>query len=737
MARTASPRGSRPTDLTTRGVAISQPLKLLLLFAAAHLSLSPALAQDGSVPQRLEDLIPEEVVDNPEDWAGAQGSDSTEPAEPNAADLVLPPIDEVDLDLDTPTDAQVDDQLELPPDGTTDNQAEPFADFEGLESQRRESATDVIRIADRLELAFPDDNDAFPEKTDFVSRFEALSTIEALGSSEDNIAQLAARARADEELLDQLLRAYGYYDARVIRSLGGLQPGEETAEPDPQVRFNILPGTRYRFGAIDLGSLDTAPDAGLLRSSFAIQTGDPLNSDRIVERKQALDYLLGETGYPFAAIGGATLLIDHEREEGDLTLPVDPGGKYVIAGVNSDKPEFLSSRHLQRIARFDPGETYQRSLEQDLRRAIIATGLTSTVTITPREVSSPTGDAPGEVMLDVGMEPAKLRTIAGAIGYGTEDGFKLQASWEHRNLIPPEGALKVRGILGTREQLAGVNFTRKNWRRRDQVFALDAYASDITTEAVDARTLALRGSIERLSNLLFQKPFSWSVGAEVLLSDERNRLARSIFRPRRTYRIASLFGSATIDGSDSLLDPTKGYRVTLFAAPEISRTSDDTATYVRARADASYYQSVGEKVVLAGRVAFATIQGAETFQIAPSRRLYAGGGGSVRGYGYQAVGPRNDFGEPTGGRSLVELSAEARIDTGFFDGALQVVPFFDLGTVSIDTMPDFRFVQYGAGLGVRYKTGFGPIRVDVGVPLNRNPLFDSPVAVYVSLGQAF
>lgn len=109
----------------------------------------------------------------------------------------------------------------------------------------------------------------------------------------------------------------------------------------------------------------------------------------------------------------------------------------------------------------------------------------------------------------------------------------------------------------------------------------------------------------------------------------------------------------------------------------------------------------------------------------------------MRGYGYQAVGPRNDFGEPTGGVSLVEMSAEARIDTGFFDGALQVVPFFDLGTVSIENTPDFRFVQYGAGLGVRYKTGFGPIRVDVGVPLNRNPMFDSPVAVYVSLGQAF
>ncbi|NVE94724.1 autotransporter assembly complex protein TamA [Altererythrobacter lutimaris] len=707
-------------------------MRILLPVLAIVLAAAPEAGRAQVVPERLDDLIPEEAVENPEDWAGDQTQ--TESAPPAQVDL--PPIDQIELD--TPSEEQLQEVIALPdsvvPTETVD--AEPFADLEGLELPPRVAIDDVIEVDERLLLGFPQDNDAFPEKTGFVARFKALSTIEALGSGDENIAQLAARARADQDLLDQLLRAYGYYDARVIRSIGGVQPGDETADTEPRARFDILPGTRYRFGAIDLGALDQAPDARLLRTSFGIKSGDPLNSDRILERKQALDFLLGETGYPFATIASPELLIDHERDEGDLNMPVDPGGKYAFAGVQSDKPEFLSSRHLQRIARFDPGETYQRSLEQDLRRAVLATGLVSTLTITPRVIEEPVGNEPGEMMLDVGLEPARLRTIAGAVGYGTEDGFKVQASWEHRNLFPPEGALKVRGILGTREQLAGVGFTRSNWRRRDQVLALDAYASDITTEAVDARTIAVRGSVERLSNLLFQKPLGWAVGAEVLLTDERNRVTNGIERPRRTFRIASLFGRVTLDGSDSLLDPTQGYRVTLFAAPEASRSSGETSFYVRARGDASYYQPVSEGVVLAGRASFATIQGAETFQIAPSRRLYAGGGGSVRGYGFQAIGPRNDFGEATGGRSLVEGSFEARIDTGLFDGAVQVVPFFDLGTVSTDSTPDFRTIKYGAGLGIRYKTGFGPIRVDVGVPLNPEPQ-DSPVAVYVSLGQAF
>ena len=418
-------------------------------------------------------------------------------------------------------------------------------------------------------------------------------------------------------------------------------------------------------------------------------------------------------------------------------MPVEPGGKYVFSEVNSSLPQFLSSKHLSRIARFDKGDVYQRSLEQDLRRAILATGLVSSITITPRKLTEPVGDEPGELALDVGLQKADLRTIAGAIGYGSEDGFKLEASWEHRNFFPPEGAIKLRAIAGTREQLASISYKRNNFKDRDQVLTVDAYASNITTDAVEARTVALRGTFERLSNLLFQKPFSWALGAEVLWSDERNRVVAGIERPRQEYLIGGVFGRATIDTTDSLLDPTEGFRATLFLAPEVSRSEKVQTFYLRNQLDGSYYQQVSDRIVIAGRGRFASILGVDQFRIAPSRRLYAGGGGSVRGYGYQAVGPRNDFGEPTGGQSLVEASIEARIDTGFFDGALQVVPFFDLGSVSLETVPDFRFVSYGAGVGVRYKTGFGPIRVDAGVPLNRNPMFDAPVVVYVSLGQAF
>ncbi|HKX35843.1 MAG TPA: BamA/TamA family outer membrane protein, partial [Rhizorhapis sp.] len=199
----------------------------------------------------------------------------------------------------------------------------------------------------------------------------------------------------------------------------------------------------------------------------------------------------------------------------------------------------------------------------------------------------------------------------------------------------------------------------------------------------------------------------------------------------RTFFIGALPLSLAYDGSDDLLDPKSGFRLGMRVSPELSFQSG-TLGYVRAQLDGSAYQPVTGKVVLAGRVRLGTIVGAQRDQIAPSRRFYAGGGGSVRGYGYQDIGPRDANDDPIGGRSLAEFSLEARIRFGNFG----VVPFVDAGNISTGQLPNFGDLQLGAGLGLRYYSNFGPIRIDVGTPLNPQP-GDPKVAVYVSLGQAF
>lgn len=720
-----------------------RPVAGRFLCASGILTLAiamPLAAQDQATDSALEDLIPDSAVENPEAWAtGEFGEDAgVEDAledEPGELDPETPLDDLPDMALQWPDDLQLSPiEIDLPEEDIQ------FADLDVAGPDVAFTEADLVRLNDSLTLGFPQLDPPFTERGDFVERFEALSTIEELDGDGENIAQLASRAREDEELLAELLRVYGFYDGRIVRSIGTTAPGgasaNDGATPNPTVRFDVIPGERYRFGAIDLGSLATAPDAETLRRAFEIESGEPMQSDRIETERFDLDTALGEFGYAFARIDEPQLLIDHERNEGDLTMPVTPGGKYVFGAVTSSDEDFLPGDHLATIARFDPGDIYQRSLELDLRRAITASGLVSSVTIQPREISAPQGDEPGVVAMDVGIERADLRTIAGAIGYGSEEGVRVAASWEHRNLFPPEGALKMRGILGTQEQLLGVGLRKNNFGGRDRILSLDAYASTIDSPAFDANTAGLVATYERLSTLLFQKPVSWSIGVELVATDERPPAVNGVAAPRSTFLVAAIPGFIQLDTTDDLLDPTEGFRVSANLSPEVSRNRGTQSFYLRARTDASTYRRVTDTVVVAGRVAFGAIPGTDLENIAPSRRYYAGGGGSVRGYGFRQIGPRDTLGDPSGGRSVVEGAIEARIRTGLFDGAVSVVPFLDAGSVSQDVIPDFEEIKLGVGVGLRYYTGFGPLRVDVGVPLNPGPN-DSPVAVYVSLGQAF
>jgi translocation and assembly module TamA len=731
----------------------------------------PAAAQDRSAEPSLEDLIPDTAVENPEGWAG-QGVSAVEPGQPPAqvptqvdpqpdlqADSPLAEMPQVTIPW--PAEAELPQLAPLEPDSSIQ-----FVDLNDTGARRQRPAGAEARISKELVLAFPSDPAAFPEREAFISRFRQLSTIEELDDA-GNVGRLVAQANEDEALLERLLRIYGYYDALVLRSVGGGADGDASAntsantgansgagngaEPaaktngsaprQASVRFDIEPGQQYHFGAIDLGDLTavtaTAPgDYDTLRAAFGPDKGEPLLADDVVKGRYDLDLALGEHGYPFAKIGDPSLLVDHARREGDLTMPVTPGGKYNFGRITSNVPGFMSAHHLQDIARFGPGDLYQRTLEMDLRRAILATGLVASAQVTPVEVAPPSPGQPGTVDIAVEMAAAKLRTIAGSIGYGTGEGFKVQGSWEHRNLFPPEGALRVRGIAGTQEQLLGVTLTKNNFHGRDRILTLDAYASTIDYQSYDARTLSLIGRFERVSTLLFQKPFTYGAGLELVATQEKERKAGAVVGPRKTFFIAAVPLQAQVDTSDNLLDPKRGFRVGAHLSPEVSRADGSTATYLKVQFDLSAYRPVTDSVVLAARARVGSIMGAELTQIAPSRRFYAGGGGSVRGYGYKAIGERNTLGEPNGGRSLVELSAEARIDTGLLDGALSVVPFVDAGIVNQSTTPSFDEIRVGAGIGVRYNTSFGPLRVDLGVPLNPGP-DDAKFGVYIGLGQSF
>jgi translocation and assembly module TamA len=561
------------------------------------------------------------------------------------------------------------------------------------------------------------------EEAALLARFRALSTLEEYRDDAANAAQIDRRARADADLLAELLRADGYYDALVTTAVDAAPAGGFA------VTLNAAPGPLYRFSDVALPGLDAAAgaDASTLREAFAVHASDPVDATRVESAEAALRAELGRRGYAFAEVGDPDVVVDHDTHTATLVLAVRPEGARRFGHVVVEGRPLFSARHIETIARFREGEAFRADRLEDLRQALVATGLVSTVTIRP--VARPGSDL---VDVAVGLEPAPMRTVAGEAGYGTGEGVRLELSWQHRNLLPPEGAVTFRGVAGTREQLLSAILRRNNFMRRDQVLNAQVAATHVDRPAYDARTFTLTGGIERQSNIIWQKAWTWSLGGELTATDERDvDIATNTIR-RRTFFIGAVPAYLGYDGSNDLLDPTRGFRLSARFSPEASLQSG-TFFYARLQLDGSFYLPVTPTITVAGRTRLGTIIGASRDRIAPSRRFYAGGGGSVRGYGFQALGPRDPvFDDPIGGRSLTEFALEARVRVGNFG----IVPFIDAGNISTSPLPRLQDLQFGAGIGVRYHTRFGPIRVDVGTPLNpRNG--DPRIAVYVSLGQAF
>jgi translocation and assembly module TamA len=753
------------------GVAYSRTTQAIITQATAAPVANPApAAKTAPVDPALSALVPDAAVADPVHWAL-----DTDAAHQAPDPRTLPDV----TGLDQPDTMPVTDTVLGPIPGLTiawpDSFAlppitalTPDADIAAAVGVARDAgnaldvalprggwrgplgADAVVRhVAPGIDLVFPRGT-VLPEMDALSDQFVALSSLRALGRGDDNLAQLSRRAHDDVALLVQILRLYGYYDAEVSENLVGLSPLADNPPPPAKgsgpvlsqatVRFEVVPGTRYRIGTIALGDVAQSANRAALITALALKSGDPANTEAILAARGRLSDALGHIGYAFAKVGDPALAVDHETQTSDLTLPVTTGGIYQFGTVTSSLPKLMNSRHLQRMARFRPGQTYDQHLVDDFRREVLATGIVGGVTIVPREATAPDATGPdatgrGVADLDVNLTKGPEHTIGAQIGLSSGQGFEVDGSWEDRNVFPPEGMLRLRAVLGTREQLGGVTFRRANFLKRDQTLDVDASVQYQVTDAYNAYFLSSTISLAKQSTLLYQKRWAYSFGVQVTAT--RQVVANApAGTPFTDYYFAALPMKLAFDSSNNLLDPIRGVRIAVTLTPAVSIETGPRSPYFTTQLDASTYQPVSGTLVLAERVRVASINGAPLVDLAPSQHLFAGGGASVRGYGYQDVGPRNANNTPIGGLSVTEFSLEARIRTGLADGALSVVPFIDAGMVGETPTPTMRDAKVGVGIGVRYKTNFGPIRFDIGTPVNPAP-GDSRIGVYVSLGQAF
>lgn len=556
-------------------------------------------------------------------------------------------------------------------------------------------------------------------------RFRGLSALEDADGEATNGAMIAARAKEDELLAVRILRSEGYYDGTAISSVEQLpdQPGRM------RVTITAVPGARYNLGAISVAGPATVPP-DLAREALPLTSGKPIVAAEVEGAEANVRLRLPQQGYPFAEVGLRDILLDPATHVGDYTLPVEPGPRSRFGGFTTEGKLAFDAHHVGVLSRFTRGELYDSRKVDDLREAMIATSLFRTVSAEPVRTGQFAEDGAEYVNILVRQEKGPARALAATAGYSTGEGLRLEASWEHRNLFPPEGSLTVAGIAGTQEQSLRVSFRRMNAGKRDRTVFIQAEAGRRDFPAFKGYTARIHGLISRESTPIWQKKWTWAYGAELIATNE-NETRFPPLSIKDAFFLAGLTAQLGYDASNSLLDPTKGFRLLGRTNPEVS-LREPTQPYIRNIVEGSVYYPVSDNIVIAGRTRVGSIYGATLAELAPSRRLYAGGGGSVRGFGYQGLGPKDANGRPTGGRSLIEFALEARYRFGNYG----IVPFVDAGQVYDSRFPTLSGLRLGAGIGGRVYTNFGPLRVDVATPLGRRK-GEARFAIYVSIGQAF
>ncbi|RZV50478.1 MAG: outer membrane protein assembly factor, partial [Sphingomonadaceae bacterium] len=374
-----------------------------------------------------------------------------------------------------------------PPPDTVDPD-EPLAPLPGLDVEWPEFSdegddSDIVVEADGT-IDYDWTITGLPAEVDsqIEAAFKLASALEAGDGDALNSTQIDLRARTDVTLLDTILRSEGYYGATIEPIISAADDARSIL-----VTMEVDSGPRYVFIDVNLPGIDAAGEVEAdLRDAYGIEAGDPVVAADVVAAEVELRSKLGEEGFAQAEIGERTVVVDHKERTASLTLPVDPGpvasfGNIIVEGQPPFPPD-----HVQTLARFDRGDTFKRSLVEDLRRALVATGLVTAATVDPE----PSED--GETVdLRIVLTPAPPRTIAGNVGYSTGEGFRAEASWEHRNLINPEGAFQARAVLGTQEQLGSVGLRFNNWKVRDQSLSFSALVGAIDRPAYEANTVIL------------------------------------------------------------------------------------------------------------------------------------------------------------------------------------------------------------------------------------------------------
>jgi translocation and assembly module TamA len=569
---------------------------------------------------------------------------------------------------------------------------------------------------------------------------------------------LIARARSDTDRLKTALESFGYYESHVTININGLpltdpSLGEAlTALPQgssARVAVSFSLGTLYHLRRIDIDG--EVPPPINARETLGLSSGQPAVAATVLAGGAHLLSAMQEQGYAFAQVDAPVAYEAADAPVLDVSFHVVAGTKVRIGEIHVEGLQRVHESLVRRRLLLHSGEIYKPSAIEAARHDLLGMNVFSQVSV---QVGSK-ADESGDVPITFKLRERLRHSINLSAAYSSDLGGSGGVTWTDRNVFGNAEQLSVTANLtnlggsdttGTGYD-TGVKYVIPDFLHRDQSlqFAVSAIKQQLQAYDQTAQTASVTLS-RKLSSV-------WTVSAGLSATDETilqvvNALpnASGVIVPvsaKFDYTLLAVPFKVIYDSTNlptALEDPRHGFRGSLTLTPTLAIGHPNATFLISTLSIATYFDLnnllpiAPGRSVLAARALAGVAEGAGELSLPPDQRFYAGGTSTIRGYGYQLVGPMfPNTDNPTGGTAITTGGLEFRqrlyTNWGF-------VAFVDAGQVSASLKPLPDDIRVGAGAGVRYYTPIGPIRFDLAVPVDRRAGEDS-FEVYIGLGQAF
>ncbi len=534
---------------------------------------------------------------------------------------------------------------------------------------------------------------------------------------------ILAAAQADYGNLVSALYGQGYFGP-VIKIL---VDGREASEISPlarmksvgQVLILIETGPPFRLGQARVGPV--SPDTEV-PEDFA--RGKPARLGAITGAAEAGIAGWRTLSFAKARVSEQSITANHAKAELNVILKIDPGPATTFGQVTIDKESRVRPDRIRRIAGIPRGKPFDPVELERAATRLRRTGAFNSVNIEEAEELGP-GDT---LDIDLQLVDAKPRRF----GFGAEiesvEGVTLSGYWMHRNLFGGAERFRIEAeVAGLGGDTDGIDTSLSISLTRPSTFDSDTdlYAlfeiEQLDEDLFNSDQISVGAGISHY----YSEELEGRIGLGYRYSDVSDDFGN------RTFTHLTVPLSATWDKRDNELDATEGFYLAIEGLPFFGLDGDESGA--RAYVDARGYRTLGDsEIVLAGRLQFGSILGSSLAGTPPDLLFLSGGSGTVRGQSFQSLFVTTGI-VRTGGRSFMGFAGEARFPV---TDKLGGVAFYDIGFIGRNSTPDDTGAWHsGAGVGVRYKTAFGPIRFDVAVPVTGRDT--SGFEFYIGIGQAF